>query len=127
MAERPYRISVVELTRIVRFHLEGSSPSRCNGYAGRPALSGIVPMVKSISLFVAIRIPKPTTCWTSKNLTAGQRAHLPSDHRAPTEFKSRTDLFAAFQATDDFPHELISIKPSTVTVRLALLGTHHAQ
>ena len=45
--KRPYRISVVELTRIVRFHLDGSpSPLGCNGYAGRPGLSKIAPMVE---------------------------------------------------------------------------------
>ena len=60
MAKRPYRISVVELTRIVRFHLEGSSsPRGCNGYAGRSALSGLAPMVE---VHITLRgVPDPQT------------------------------------------------------------------
>ena len=112
MAERPYRISVVELTRIVRFHLEGSSPPLgCNGYAGRPALSGIVPMVE---VHITLRgDPDPKTHYVLdiKKFDRWANEHIfPAITVLPQSSNLDQILRRAFQATDDFPHELISIK-----------------
>ena len=112
MAERPYRISVVELTRIVRFHLEGSSPPLgCNGYAGRPALSGIAPMVE---VHITLRgDPDPKTHYVLdiKKFDRWANEHIfPAITVLPQSSNLDQILRRVFQATDDFPHELISIK-----------------
>ena len=111
MAKRPYRISVVELTRIVRFHLEGSpSPLGCNGYAGRPALSGIAPLVE---VHITLRgDPDPKTHYVLdiKKFDLWANEHIfPAITVLPQSSNLDQILRRAFQATDDFPHELISI------------------
>ena len=112
MAKRPYRTSVVELTRIVRFHLEGSSsPLGCNGYAGRPALSGIAPMVE---LHITLRgNPDPQTHYVLdiKKFDLWANEHIfPALTMPPQSSNLEQILRRALKATDDFPHELISIK-----------------
>ena len=103
---------MVELTRIVRFHLDGSpSPSGCNGYAGRPALAKIAPMVEA---HITLRgDPDPKTHyvldikkfdqWANQNL-------FPILSSCPQSSTITQTLLDAFQAQNDFAHELIAIK-----------------
>ena len=103
---------MVELTRIVRFHLEGSpAPVGCNGFAGRPALSGIVPMVE---LHITLRgDPDPKTHYVLdiKKFDRWANEHIfPDLTKLPLSTSLAQILQSAFQAADDLPHELISIK-----------------
>ncbi len=103
---------MVELTRIVRFHLEGSpSPLGCNGYAGRPALSSIAPMVE---IHITLRgDPDPKTHYVLdiKRFDQWANQHIFSAISAlPQSSNLDQILRKAFQASNDFPHELISVK-----------------
>lgn len=111
-ANRPYRISVVELTRIVRFHLDGStSPLGCNGYAGRPGLSKLVPMVE---VHITLRgEPDPKTHYVLDIKKFDHWANeyiFPVLSTCPESTTVTQSLRNAFQTQNDFPHELISIK-----------------
>ena len=111
-AKRPYRISVVELTRIVRFHLDGStSPLGSNGYAGRPALSQIASMVE---VHITLRgEPDPTTHYVLdiKRFDRWANKHIfPAVSMLPQSSSLDKILRNAFHNTQDLPHELISLK-----------------
>ena len=112
MTERPYRISVVELTRIVRFHLEGSaSPLGCNGYAGRPALSGIAPMIEVHITLCGDPDPKTHYVLDIKRFDRWANEHIfPALTMLPQSSNLDQILRNSFRAANDFPHKLISIK-----------------
>ena len=112
MAKGPYRTSVVELTRIVRFHLKGSSsPLGCNGYAGRPALSGIAPLVEVHITLCGDPDPKTHYVLDIKKFDHWANEHIfPALTLLPQGSNLGEILRRAFQATNDFAHELISIK-----------------
>ena len=108
---RPYRISVVELTRIVRFHFDGSPrPIGSNGYAGRPSISGLAPMVEVQITLRGEPDPKSHYVLDIKLFDRWANEHVFPAFTNPPGTSSIEDVFRrAFAGGDVLPHELIAI------------------
>ncbi len=102
---------MVELTRIVRFHLDGSTRALgINGYAGRPALSTVAPMVE---VHITLRgEPDPVSHYVLdiKLFDRWANEHVfPAFSRLP-DISSLSQIFRdTYSAGCSLPHELTSI------------------
>ncbi|MAV55643.1 MAG: hypothetical protein CMJ28_06785 [Phycisphaerae bacterium] len=103
---------MVELTRIVRFHIDGTeSPSGLNGYAGRPPVASLSPMVEAL---ITLRgEPDKVTHYVLDIKAFDQWANVHIFPHLKQGFAGdavQSAMHNAFEAGSHLPHELVALE-----------------